>query len=348
MISIVCPIYNKEKYLEETIKSVLNQTSSLWELLLVDDGSSDRSLEIARRYATEVDAISFYERKTIRPDLKGANACRNIGAQCAKGRWLMFLDADDLLLPHCIMQRLQEAESDAGHFNMMIFRVAYAKGTPPEIYDKKHPAPEIFKSLSEDKANLKEVCLSKFLKFDLPWHTTGVLWEKAFFTKLNGFNENYQRLQDPEIHTRALLEQDVSLSYKAHLLPEDTLHRMDEDRLVWNAQTFFNKQLMSIVQFANDMVVLMKKRKYSSKIYLLQGYLLFGEMLVYNFRRTGEINAKQGEEILNQFYSKVPTELLNWKYRLIRNQLRVISRNAFFVKKRFPGLFVFIYKKLLR
>jgi len=348
MISIICPVYNKEKYLEETIRSVLAQTSTFWELLLVDDGSSDRSAEIAQRYAMEVEAIRFYDRQTVRPDLKGANACRNIGAQYARGRWLLFLDADDLLLPHCIMQRLQAAESNADYFNMMIFRVAYAKGTPPEIYDKKYPDSEIFKSLSEDEAILKEVCLSKFLKFDLPWHTTGVLWEKAFFVKMNGFNENYQRLQDPEIHTRALLREDVSLSYNAHRLPEDTLHRMDDDRLVWNAQTFFDKQLMSIVHFVNDMSIAMKNGRHASKIYLLQGYLLFGEMLVYNFRRAGEVNVAEGEEILNQFYTKVPTELLNWRYKLIRNQLRVISRNAFFVKKRFPGLLVFVYKKLLR
>lgn len=348
MISIICPVYNKERYLEATIKSVLAQTSNLWELVLVDDGSSDRSVEIAREYARDVDAIRFYERKAERPDLKGANACRNIGAGHAKGHWFLFLDADDLLLPHCIEQRLREARSNVDKFNMMIFRVAYAKGDTPQVYDEKHTQPEVLQALSQNKTTLTQVCLSNFLKFDLPWHTTGVLWEKNFFVKINGFNENYQRLQDPEIHTRALLHDDVSLSYEAHRLPGDTLHRMDDDRLVWNAQTFFDRQLMSIVQYVNDMVALMKKGKYANKIYLLQGYLLFGEMLVYNFRRAGEINIAEGEEILCQFYDKVPTELFNWKYKLLKTQLRIISKSGYLVKKRLPGLFVFVYKKLLR
>jgi len=91
-VSVIIPYYNAEKYLEEAIKSVLHQVSKPNEIILVDDGSTDRSAEIAESFKKQV--------KIIRQDHKGAAAARNLGVNHANGFYLAFLDADDLWTPN--------------------------------------------------------------------------------------------------------------------------------------------------------------------------------------------------------------------------------------------------------
>ena len=91
-ISIIVPIYNMEQYIGETIESVLKQTMSDWELILVNDGSNDRSLDICRDYATHNVRI-----KVIDMSNSGVSAARRCGLQVASGEYVTFLDGDDLL-----------------------------------------------------------------------------------------------------------------------------------------------------------------------------------------------------------------------------------------------------------
>ncbi len=348
MISVICPIFNKELYLAETIESVIQQRSDLWELILVDDGSTDNSVKIATQYANNYSSISLYERKSIISELRGANVCRNIGANRAIGDWLVFLDADDIMLPNCIENRLQQIMLTENYFNIMVFTVAYAKGNPAEVYDNKDTPNDIILALKKGGNALKETCLRKFLKFDLPWHTTGVVWEKSFFLEIGGFNERYQRLQDPEIHTRALLEEKVSIICKTHVSPADVLHRMDDDRRVWDSQTFFNRQLMSIVQFVNDFCLLLQKKDQSDKFYLLQSYLLFAEALVYNARRFDGLSISDSNKILEDFYKQIPEKVITKKFLTFKYILRATLQNEYLMKKRLPGGLIFFYKKFLK
>lgn len=91
-ISIIVPVYNTGEYLKETIDSVLAQTCGNWELLLVDDYSSDNSREIISRYAACEERI----RPIFNRHNQGAATSRNIGLKEAAGRYIAFLDADDL------------------------------------------------------------------------------------------------------------------------------------------------------------------------------------------------------------------------------------------------------------
>ena len=89
-ISIVVPIYNKKKYIEETVKCILRQTFEDFELLLIDDGSSDGSGEICDRLS-ERDARV----KVFHTDNHGVSAARNLGIKKAVGKYIAFIDADD-------------------------------------------------------------------------------------------------------------------------------------------------------------------------------------------------------------------------------------------------------------
>ena len=97
MISIIVPVYNTERYLPACIDSVRNQTYTDWELLLVDDGSSDSSGRICDQYA-ELDPRI----RVVHKSNNGVSAARNTGIDAAKGEYLVFLDSDDEFAPDCI------------------------------------------------------------------------------------------------------------------------------------------------------------------------------------------------------------------------------------------------------
>lgn len=95
LISVVVPVYNAERYLHPCIQSVLKQNVCDFELLLVNDGSKDRSLEICRDYAEKDKRIVVIDKPN-----GGVSSARNAGLAVAKGEWVTFVDADDFLGEH--------------------------------------------------------------------------------------------------------------------------------------------------------------------------------------------------------------------------------------------------------
>jgi glycosyltransferase involved in cell wall biosynthesis len=103
LISIITPNYNCERFIAQTIESVLAQTYKNWEMLIVDDCSTDGSYERALEYATKDSRIKVYriERNS------GAAVCRNKAIELSQGNYLAFLDSDDLWLPEKLEKQLQ-------------------------------------------------------------------------------------------------------------------------------------------------------------------------------------------------------------------------------------------------
>ena len=95
MVSVIIPNYNSEKYIGETIESVLSQTYSNWELIIVDDCSTDASVTVIENYIKQDDRIRLFRNEKNR----GAAYTRNVGLQQAQGKWVAFLDSDDLWTP---------------------------------------------------------------------------------------------------------------------------------------------------------------------------------------------------------------------------------------------------------
>lgn len=91
LVSIITPAYNAEKYIEETIKSVLNQTYDNWELIIVDDKSTDNTINIVEKYTND-NRIKLYKND----ENSGVAKSRNNGILFASGDYIAFLDADDL------------------------------------------------------------------------------------------------------------------------------------------------------------------------------------------------------------------------------------------------------------
>ena len=96
-VSIIVPVYKVEKYLRECLDSILAQTFTDWECLLVDDGSPDKSGEICDEYAQKDIRIRVYHKEN-----GGVSSARNLGLDKATGEWVMFVDADDAIAPNTL------------------------------------------------------------------------------------------------------------------------------------------------------------------------------------------------------------------------------------------------------
>ncbi|MEA5061259.1 MAG: glycosyltransferase family 2 protein [Erysipelotrichaceae bacterium] len=107
LVSIVMPLFNSEKYISSTIQSVISQTCRDWELIIVDDCSTDRSLELAKMFAKDESRIII---RTL-PKNSGSSAARNEGISVARGRYLVFLDSDDLLDSNFLEKQVSFIES---------------------------------------------------------------------------------------------------------------------------------------------------------------------------------------------------------------------------------------------
>lgn len=104
LVSVIIPVYNRDRYLAEAIDSVFAQTYPEIELIVVDDGSSDRSAEVAQQYLP--DLIYYYQSNG------GISAARNTGIGLAQGEFLAFLDSDDIWMPDKLSKQMAAFESD--------------------------------------------------------------------------------------------------------------------------------------------------------------------------------------------------------------------------------------------
>ena len=104
-VSVIVPVYNTENYLEETLRSLENQTLDDLEIICVNDGSTDSSLAILRNHAKKDSRIKIVDQKN-----KGVSVARNNGIRTAKGKYIMFADSDDLLPPYACEKAFECAE----------------------------------------------------------------------------------------------------------------------------------------------------------------------------------------------------------------------------------------------
>ena len=106
-ISVIMPCYNTEQYVEETLKSVLNQSFKDYDIICLNDGSTDGTLEILKRYQQ-----SYPNIRVISSENHGVAYQRNTGVQCAQGKYIYYMDSDDLLKENCLETLYQYAEAD--------------------------------------------------------------------------------------------------------------------------------------------------------------------------------------------------------------------------------------------
>lgn len=108
ILSVIIPCYNNGKYLIEMIDCFRHQTSSCWEMIIVDDGSTDDTPQVVEKSIIDIPNVHFYRRDR---NPKGSVVCRNIGFEKAKGKYICHLDADDLVSPTFVEHRVAFMEN---------------------------------------------------------------------------------------------------------------------------------------------------------------------------------------------------------------------------------------------
>ena len=126
LVSIIVPVYNAERFLEDTINTVLNQTYKNWELILVDDCSTDKSVDIINKYSKKDKRVKLFKNKVN----SKAAVSRNNGIKKSSGRYLCFLDADDLWDKQKLEKQVNFMKNNDCEFSFTGYEFADKDGNP--------------------------------------------------------------------------------------------------------------------------------------------------------------------------------------------------------------------------
>lgn len=182
LVSCVVPSYNRAHLLKEAIESTLSQTYPYWEMIIVDDGSTDHTAEMVAIYQRKDARIKYYLNTG-----KGVSSARNLGIQMAQGNYIAFLDDDDLSLPHRFESQLRAMlKSGCG------FLVSGYRGCDRETGKIK----------VRMKLELKQTCAG----FPSRW-----MVKKELLQSAGGFDQAVAPLEDIELSARLHLQETFAL-----------------------------------------------------------------------------------------------------------------------------------------
>lgn len=209
IVSICIPTYNGEKYLKECLNSVLAQTFSDFEVLIVDDQSSDNTLCITQEYAKKDNRI-----RVIRNDKNlGLVGNWNRCVELASGEWIKFVFQDDLIAPTCLEKMLAANKSNSS----IIFcyrNFIFEEGTPEQIrqcYDNFVSAEKLFpKSIEISADDYCKAVLNGILSDNFIGEPTVVMLHRNIFHKFGVFNANLAHICDFEFWTRVAVHTGIT------------------------------------------------------------------------------------------------------------------------------------------
>lgn len=180
-LSVIIPCYNNGNYLVEMIDCFRNQTSSDWEMIIVDDGSTDDTPQVVKDYINDLPNIQYLERNR---EPKGSVTCRNIGFEWSKGKYICHLDADDLVSNTFVEHRVDFMEAHPD--------LDYASFPAKSFYEETDLTSELKQNDEVWGVDNKgyEDMLSAFLQVSYPFSTwnniykkesiKGITWDESF------------------------------------------------------------------------------------------------------------------------------------------------------------------------
>ncbi len=184
-ISVIIPAHNLGRWIGESLDSVVQQSHVPAEIIVVDDGSSDNTIDVVNAHATDCLVIDSPHRN--------AAATRNLGASVARGDWIAFLDGDDIWMAHHLEQTIlsHQAGCDACFCSFRTFQ-------------------ERFLDLPAKTARLSTgvydcgVAVTQFIDPDFGWPTSGMSIKRELFNERGGFNVSLKRRHDAEMFVRSI------------------------------------------------------------------------------------------------------------------------------------------------
>jgi glycosyltransferase involved in cell wall biosynthesis len=182
LVSIVIPCYNAERWVAGAIESALGQTYTNTEVIVVDDGSTDGSLEVIKQFDRKINWLSTSNR--------GPCAARNVGLRAARGEWIQFLDADDLLHPDKLHLSLKSCENHPSVEFVWAPHVLVGEDFSLNGFEVRAPEPfDLQITLSQNA----------WLAYYAP---SAAMFRSKFLKRVGDWNESLKRWVDLEYHAR--------------------------------------------------------------------------------------------------------------------------------------------------
>ena len=229
LVTVVIPFFNAEQFIRETIESVLAQTYGNWELLLVDDGSTDGSLDLAVDYSRHYPGRVKYLQHDGQEN-RGLSASRNLGVSAGRGEFVAFLDADDVWLPQKLQEQVTVLISNP--------EAAMVYG-PAELWHSWTGQPEDFSldriqelGILPDRLVEPPVLLANILKHEASSPSMcSILVRNQVFEEVGGFDETFRGMyEDQAFLSKILVNWPVYVSSHA-----TCKYRQHQDSMVMRA-----------------------------------------------------------------------------------------------------------------
>lgn len=223
LVSVIIPTYNRAYILEDTLDSIVDQTYSNWECIIIDDGSTDNTEKLIHSYSKKDSRIVYYRRPKSRP--KGANACRNYGFEMSRGEYINWFDSDDLMHPEKLEKQLKILEEKKLSF--CVCQTQIFDGNIENNLGLRHP------KLKSEKF------WEDYLMYKISWLTQAPLWKRSFLKGLRSlFDESLQAAQEWEFHLRALDKVDDYVITNMPLVflrdHEHSISKGNQEKVLWN------------------------------------------------------------------------------------------------------------------
>lgn len=305
MVSIIIPNFNKAKFVRETLRSLKAQAYSNFEVIVVDDASTDDSVKVIEDEINDDSRFRLIKQSVGR----GGSAARNIGFSEAKGEYIIFFDSDDLMAPKCLENRVNRVESFSDcSYDFVVSTMGCFKKHIGDLSSRWIP-------------NAKENHLLSLLAHKMPWSVMQPMWRKSFLErlKINGFlgpfDEEFPRLQDVEMHTRALL---IGPKYKIiEMMEPDCYYRIDLQRTVARRENQLSRQIQGFCQYLTKIGKLVSTRGRRYRAALRLSYFESLVTLCY-WSNKGEVSARfETEKIADLYMAAMSSHLLSAYHRLI-------------------------------
>ncbi len=313
LISVVIPVFNVKNYLSATLNSILDQTYQNWELLLVDDGSTDGSLEIVEEFCSFDSRIKLYKR-SVQP--KGAPSCRNIGLNLAQGEYLIYLDSDDIIAPYCFQQRVEYLKKYNCDFAVFPLVGYYNKLFDAEgmVFGYKPQGDDVFS------------LLARILPFVV---VSNIYRRKALIDKGIFWDTELKSYQDSDYNLQAIK---AGLSYEITNLLPDYFYRLSAENSICKK---LNKapNCLSQICFINKQTELYGSNKKYNKALMICAAQVFQNILF----------SEHCEEMAKEF---VKLSLFNNCYFLKKSIRNVVSCSQISKNERFLTLLQIIFTPL--
>lgn len=190
LISIIIATYNRGSIISETLDSVINQSYSNWECIVVDDGSDDSTQDVVLSYMNNDSRIKFFNRpKTM---LKGPNSSRNFGILKSSGKFIMSLDSDDWILNNHLEAKMDIFNSNP-EIDAVLSKTIMVDNEKNEIQ-------------KEHRTYLTDNLLEDFITLKVSWYMHDLMWRKSFLENKILYNEKLLKWLDRDFHIRRLAE----------------------------------------------------------------------------------------------------------------------------------------------